>query len=263
MVDWSHPLAQGLVGAWLLQEGGGAWTDYAGRYEITMGNPGTSSPQVRLAPSVGAISPSARFVAANYNVLGPTPAKNARVIPTPPFTWVVSGMMTASTSNPSAFIQSSYFEGGSAGGTYALDVYNSRVRAGVYNPSVGYAAATGSTPISSNVRYVFGAVYVSTASRLCFVNGVQDGLNTTAIAQPPSLDAFALGAGYRDENFSRGSSWLDGWIDWAYYYNRALSAQEMLWIYQEPFAMFLPTVPRHAVKAAAAATSRSFAVMVG
>lgn len=262
-VDWGHPLTRGLVGAWLLQEGG-SWMDYARRYMATLYTPSTSTTRVALAPSPGMVYPSARFVAANYNVIGTDTPISAQIVPTPPFTWVTSVVKTASSNNPAVVICHTYYGGGTGGGAYGIDVYNNNVRVWVYNPAVGFASATSAATISNDVRYVLGGVYNSTASRLCYINGRPDGSDTTSVSQPASLDTFALGCLYRSDNVGRGSNFLDGWIDWAYYYNRALSASEMLWLYQEPFAMFLLTMPRHARNAAAAATTaRSFAVIVG
>lgn len=237
--------------------------DYAGRYGAHLYTPTTATGLVSLAPSLGYISPSARFVAASSQVLGPTVAVSVRMVATPPFTFVASVMKTASSNNPSVAMSYTYYGGGSGGGGYGIDVYNSNLRAWVYRPAT-FASAGGSTTISNNVRYVLGGVFESTVLRRCYVNGKQDGIDTTSVAQPLSLDTLALGALYRNDNLGKGSNFLDGWMDWAYYYNRALSAQEMLWLYQEPFAMFLPTLPRHARNAAApTARARNFAVMVG
>jgi Concanavalin A-like lectin/glucanases superfamily len=260
VIDWSHQLARGLVGAWLLQEGGNAWRDYAGRYGILLLNPGTATGQVALAPSVGYIGGSARFLSANKHVLGPVPSVNTRIVPIPPFTFVASGLRTASAPNPASMMSDTYYEG-TSGGAYALDIYNNNVRAGVYNPAVGYAAAVGSRTLATGTRYVLGAIYASTSLRTAYVNGLQDGTaNTTAIAQPAGLNAFALGANYSTPS---GSSFWDGWIDWAYYWSRALSAAEMLWLYQEPFGMFLPTVKRAGTRIATPVKTRSFIINMG
>lgn len=261
-INWDHPLAPGLVGAWLLQEGGGVWRDYAGRYGANLYTPATSTGLVSLAPSIGMAYPSARFVAASSQVLGPPSAVNVRIVPTPPFTFVASALRTASSNNPAVAMCYTYYGGGTGGGGYGIDIYNNNLRAWVYRPST-FAGAGGSTTLSSNVRYVLGGVFESTSLRRCYVNGKQDGIDTTSVAQPLSLDTLALGCLYRSDNVGKGSNFLDGWIDWAYYWNRALSASEMLWLYQEPFAMFLPTMPRHARMAGTGVRARNFAVMVG
>lgn len=232
-INWAHPLARGLVCAYLLQESGTRWLDYT-RLGRDLATATTSTAIVQPSPG-GYAANSARFLAANIETLGPGSASAQTMLPTPPITYVASIVRTAASNNPSTLM--GFVHTATGVGFYLIDIYNSKARA-VAHSGVSGSPATGATTINNNTRYVIGGVFNSTASRLVYVNGVQDGSDTTSVSQPAGLDAFALGCIYSEPS---GANFLDGWMDWAYYYNRALPANEMRWLYESPFDMFMPT----------------------
>jgi len=212
VLDKSHPLARGIVGCWLFNEGaGGKVFDLSGN-----GHYGTLHNNLTWTSSklgTGIDFPGANNVGITVN--GDLTTTNGQTI----LMWVYPRAYTSGY--PRFFHQSSNnFEFGYRSTSYYLSVYD-----GSWHYST--------TPIDWNVWQQVAVSYNGSKSRI-YKNGVEvysyDGgrnLNSEAV----------LLCTYEQET-------LDGIVSHAIIWGRGLSASEIAWLYREPFAMIsIPSPP--------------------
>lgn len=81
-----------------------------------------------------------------------------------------------------------------------------------------------------------------------YINGVQEAYNTAIGGTLAVLDDMPVGIGGVYEGATYVGCW-NGGIEYVFIYNRALSAEEIRWLYRKPFAMFnrsISSAPVHA-----------------
>lgn len=237
-IDWSHPLARGLVGAWLFNEGGGTIAyDLSGK-----GNKGTltSSP----VWSVGFFSgPSLSFDgSASYVDLGTDASLNPSAVTAA--AWVKASSLantysTVISRTDSSVPQSYYTLLVKSTGKLAFYVWG--------NADINYDG-TGANTISVDNWYHLALTYDSSAGLKGYFNGFLDG----SAAANGVLTSKSVTATVGKDTNTAGRIW-NGLIDFPAIWNRALSAAEVAWLYAEPFAFMQQWAPKRAFFGPAAA----------
>ena len=87
-----------------------------------------------------------------------------------------------------------------------------------------------------------------------YVNGVQEASDTATEGNLNVTDNQFVGIGGTYESSGFASCWIGG-IEYVFIYNRALSVEEVKWLYREPFAMFDSSVSSALVHAPASIVS--------
>jgi len=218
-VNWSHPLARGLVRAWIMNENGGTFVyDHCARIAANFSGAPTWK--------AGKYGPRLEFDGSDDS------ADNTAILPftSYPFTIIVSAIRCS--------------------GTYSnwYGVHRSGVniqRAAMYCSSTGlltgvvYSGSTGGA-VQSVTTFAVGNEYwgafvgYSSTNRSMFVNGRFEANVTTAKNFPanPNTESFARMWDGADAAYYAAK------FNFVYAYNRALTDAEIARLYREPFAMF-------------------------
>lgn len=239
LIDRSHPLAQGLVAFWSLNEGTGAPTDaVAGLGTLLEGGvawgAGASGPGLQCtALGAGAYAilppqlqlPYPLTIACGFRYLGGSPTGNANIF----------ALESATSGSPINNARVTWNAGGSA---ITADI-SAEAYLGSYMPAVGSETPLGLSVASSNVMalYAGGQSVYSTAS----AGGNAPSWTPTAcacIGQIPGLS----------------SRTAQGIVTWAGAWSRALSAAEHAALAANPWQLFAP--PRDAARLSAVASGR-------
>lgn len=238
MINYSHPLANGLTGAWLFNEGGGgvvrenAQGIYNGTYHGSQPY-STKSILGETGSFVYANSNYVTTVAPSYQFTNFTIA--ARMIPTSTGpgglsnTTLVCNDVNPPTTYGTAFNLHQNKTGAVQDG-YVSCWYHSS--AGTWN-TIDSGSAILSLGTSISLTWV-----KSGATSTLYQNGVQ--ISTTTFA----TSDIAYGANSyliigQDTNTPNTFADID--VDYIYIYNRPMSAQEVWQLYSDPYAIVLPT----------------------
>lgn len=223
-INKNHPLAKGLVGCWLLNEGGGKKAiDSSGMNQLE-----------------GVVSSSSVFTVKQRGscVSFPSGANSMVNLGTQPIFSTLTGNMTLSawinTSTVGSGVRNitGVFGAGSSGTIFDIN----RTAGKLDGTWANTVIATGSVVLSINTWYhVVMVRYGSTGSWTCdfYINGVLDN-STSGIATNPNAGTFGIiGA------LASNSAPFFGFINDVKMYNRALSASEIRQLYTSPYSMFL------------------------
>lgn len=224
-LDRSHPLAKGLVGYWSMQEGAGEFVnDISG-----FGNKGTLTNGPTWQP--GKFGSALNFDGTNdyVDIAGNVDVTGTRTVSL----WMLS--RDVSQNNVVLYFVNS----GSEQTDYiVIGTYVSAILASADNVN---AASAQSSTISSN-KWTHVTVTKTTADVTdIYINGVvntQAGTNQWGGAFAKRL----FGDSYVTATLPLVP--FNGLLDDVRIYNRALSAGEIRWLYQEPFAIFKPPAIR-------------------
>ena len=220
VINWSHSDSRDLIGAWVFVSNGGTTiTDYAEQApDGNFSNIDETSWTLDEPGEVLDFTLSNDFVDLGSSVYGHI-LGNATTVIAKIFVDAVdaNGWIVFGTQN-------------GAGGSVFWQVEN--------NTSVWIMGVklSGMVDINGLGEWLVNA-YVSTGTGLLFYqNGILEGSNaSTGTALVAGDKNWAIG----DWIGSPGTSWaLDGRVEYLYFYNRALSAQEIADIYENPYAMF-------------------------
>jgi hypothetical protein len=209
-VDWSHPLARDLVALWLFNEGGGEIvTDLCARHhgKITL-------------PTVVTWKPSLYGPAVD-SVLTGSSTTGITVAPA-----VVFAASSSFTYRGRFFFRASDTLGALLCQTNSIGVY---VSSGKFR-FIDVPAAN--TTLVANTWYEY-AVTRSGSSVAYFKDGQADGTQSGNSAWSPDSMCNNI-----------GSNSFDGLLAYQQLWRRQLSADEVAWLYAEPFAMLRPIVRR-------------------
>jgi len=210
MLNRGHPLARGLKGAWILNEGGGnVVADLSGN-----GNTGTLVANAYSAG--GKFGPCVSFDGTGDYIS----LKNTYVFPT-------------------VFSASIWF--------YADSDLTIRMMMGytadsgnyiaLWSPTSIYVTLTTTSKIftvptvSAGVWYHIAITKDASNNVRCYLNGVES--STGALNDDHTLTIDAIGKGYNNTSYD----WM-GDLDMPAIYNRALSPIEIAYLYRNPFCMF-------------------------
>lgn len=242
-IDWSHPLAQGLVGCWALNEGAGLLND------VVTGTRGPSNSATWAGTPYGT---GLVFNGTSQSVnCGSHPA------------WSITGPLTlvALASPPASGVTQQIidFKQSANTGGYTLTV-------GSTNKVAMVTASAGSQPSASSASSVDGKWHLYAASMSStaaggvsfFRDGVADGTGQLTVFPA------AYGSGLLGTNPTSSGAWLSGSLALVSIWARALSAQEHAVLAANPWQLFVP----HTLWALAATTTgvksrRSIAARAG
>lgn len=227
-LNCSHPLARGLAGCWLMNEGGGSTLiDSAYVNNGTL----TNSPLW----SSGSFGPALDFNGVNnYVDIGNRPE------------------LFLSAFSISAWVKRSGTPASQFGGYFAAD-YNSAATLSNYalkisggqsgettNTVVGFwenPTGTASKVLSTTVTQLgvwYHVVFTwDTSTRRLYLQGVEEATNATGQTRTDVGGNLAIG-----RPGSYAGLYFHGVVEGVCLYDRALSHQEIRWLYQEPFANF-------------------------
>lgn len=221
-LDRRHPLARGLYFASLF-EGGGIATDFVHNYASTPNGGITGSTGSVAGFGVGSKMAGAQFH--NYTQLV---ADAAIIGPCSVLALVVVSPITGN----------SFFnkETGNGGSVNALEFRSDTGVGALQFVSPGGAVAGNGPTLTANIPQMIG--YVDPANDgstvgTYYLNGVP------TVANNPHVRGTAPNSLQIGQRQDAGVS-LTGTIFFGYIWGRALSSNEMLWLYKEPYAFFRP-----------------------
>jgi len=214
----SHPLSIGLVGHWIMNEGGGLTA-----YDISgKGNHGT----LTSGPTwtAGQFGPAISFDGSNDFVSVGSPAALNLVGEASIFCWArFADLVTTQELLAQAAANDVI-------GQIALEVGRTDAKLSVLWADTVIGTSTGT--VASNIWYHLGFTRAGTTGSWTwriYINGAQDSTNTSA-TNPGSQQPFSIG---KD---GAGALPFNGLIDDVRIFNRALSADEVRYLYIYPFA---------------------------
>lgn len=234
-IDWGHPLARGLLGYWPFNETGGNAVD------LVLGLPAIASGGASRASSgddLGAVLTTAQyFVAAK-----------------PPAFQVAASSMVARVRSTSASVQmvaNVNFNGSNVPYAFSPNL------SGSYQGYSFYDGAWRNSGVTTDIRgdnlvHTLGGSYDGTTLRY-YVDGVQDASAAyTGTQNLANTNTFDIG------RYANDGVYFFGNIYHLALYGRALTAAEMHWSAQEPYALLRPIVRRRYFVPTAVATTAIF-----
>jgi len=222
-----HPLARGLVGCWLLNEGSGDKAhDYSGQ-----GNLGTLTNMDPATDWVGSLHGGALDFDGSNDCMDV--GASSVLEPTTGLTVVAWVKRTGALANFSGIFSSRKLSNNK--GYMLVGDSSNYINFYLYGDS-GWIYAKTNNPISLNISYQIIGTWDGSTVRI-YVNGIlQTTTGITAnISYPTTFSQNHLIGQYGG---SPDDKYWPGIIDEVQIYNRALSAQEIAWLYAFPYAMF-------------------------
>lgn len=244
-INWSHPLARGLVGCWLLNEGGGDWVnDLSGN-----GNTGTITGATWTGGQFGRCL---SFDGDDYVKIPPN------------ILFGCTGIALIAWFNTAA--NGGILSGYSAAGQYAwkLDLAAGKVRFEI-RTSDDNPILSGATTVTNSQWHMAAGVYNGTTIAV-YVDGRLDA--TPVAASGAILATYAAGAGfigldgYGIPPATHDSGYFTGKIDIPACYKCAPTPSEIAQLYKEPFGMLVQDRPDLYVTAAAPPAGRSQVIII-
>jgi len=227
-INHLHPLARGLGGCWLFNEGiGDKLNDLSGN-----GNYGIINGAEWIPGKDGhALSFNGSSDYVNCGNASPLALTESYTL--------VGRFNTDIDRAGNQFILGRFTDGAYRG--YAFRIltdeklqYIHRVQGASEGGTLGNLITSRSTYNDGNWHFVAGVFAVGVGSKM-FIDGLLVGADTTRTDAIPSYtNSGRLFVGAQDAIFKRH---FEGIIDSAYIYNRALSAEEIKWLYREPYVM--------------------------
>lgn len=262
-LNWEHPLARGLVGCLLMNEARGVSLINAVPCQANR----TNSQPYQAGIFEGVVGASGNYWATSKFGWGLTlPGSNQYVYWGDGFPAIASSNVLSISAwlNPASVnvnqAAAAYRSDSSAQITFQLDRNNADMRM-LCGASPGTIASSTYSGILVAGQWFHVVGTVKQLVPQVFVNGVAAAVGATGSTPSPRPNVLLVAA---LQNSGAGpSGYWAGSLDHVMIWNRVLTQAEITWLYQEPFAMFLPLLSRHAGKGAAAALARSQAVIIG
>jgi hypothetical protein len=220
-VDWGHPLARGLLAAWLLNEGGGGPRDLLGR--------GDGTPNNGAAYGVGPAGLGLNLVSASSHYVSCGTA-----VPAISGEGAIAARLSTTTLGDDYHMAISRAGGGAAQDwEVQLDLGSNKL-ALAYN---GGNHVLGGTALAAGTVYDWAATISTAGTAENFLNGALDNVNGAVSVWP-------IGAGPIEIGRRSGSAYYwNGFIYHIYHWDRRLLDSEALWLHDEPYA-FLRSITR-------------------
>lgn len=230
LLDLSHPLSQGLVGAWLLNEGGGALVnDLANRAFGTLTNTPTWESGL-IGSEIKMVRASAQFV----NVGNPSALQTLDDI-----TILCSYRLDALIGGTTA--QELVTKDGAAGNRgYVFEVKETAGQGVRFYINGGAGAdliKESRTPVAGDDRQVAASYRKQDKKIDLYVDSKNVATGTATTSGIPSVTV-GVRFGRRGDELSPDN--FNGRIRYVYIWNRRLEASEVMALYIEPYAMFAP-----------------------
>lgn len=223
----THPLARGLVGCWIFNEGSGDKV-----YDLSgYGNHGTLTNMDPPTDWVGGKHGWALdFDGSNDDVQIPY----SNVLNPPKFTMATSVRVDSGDGQYRTPIGSRHGWNYTGYCLLTNKFVNNKWQVMIGN-GTGWPTVTGSIAVLGKWIHLVGT-YDGFVLRL-YEDGVAVGVPNTCAFVPNTSVGFSIGSLPAD-------LWFPGLISEVYIYNRALSVEEVAWVYREPFCMFEEPTPR-------------------
>ena len=242
-INWSHPLARGLTGCWLLNEATGEMVADCG--------PRRNNGSFHYSTAAPAWKPG------KYGSCIEFGTERCIDCGTGKFGWDITNEVSVIASvnqganqlnsifGRSAFVRPCKLTGYS-GGRFKWLVYTDGTEC-IINSTSTHATD------SSECVHVAG-IWRAGNGRL-YVNGVQEASESASSGSLNLInDSQRVGIGGTYESGNYYYCW-NGRIDYVFVYNRVLSAEEIKWLYREPFAMFARPISPASIHISAATIS--------
>lgn len=227
LLDPTHPLAQGLVGCWLFNEGGGLLAN-----DLAQAHSGTlvGSPSFGLGISFNGSSQRIDF--GDVLRVGQNPDARMSI----DIRYYARGAVTTAqqlvSKRTGTSVNSDYLVYSSGGDLYW---------------GTGTSADPGAwLPITEpprnqwhSVVCTLSATGAQTGTKAVFVDGRLAVSSSYAAKAAATADPLRMGAGNASP-----TQYFNGLLQHVRIYSRALSPYEVAWLYAEPYAMILPPEPR-------------------
>lgn len=226
-IDWGHPLAQGLIGAFV--PGVSLGINFAGTIDLARrGTPPTYSANFSSSTQEG----SAYYASlAGDGLAALAPA--SWLTQTQSFYW--RGVCSSSTSIGLLGVQYSDPEG--APYWFQGLTHGGGVIRGEWNSGGGYTAGSGVSE-EPGVFRGYGVTFPGAGGNvLLYKDGVQQTTTAFGASAPTSSATSTIILNSSTADNGRD---ISSWCNVAYAWNRALSAAEMAWIDAEPYAFLIP-----------------------
>lgn len=247
LVDRGHRLSRGLVGCWLLNEGGGT------RFNDLSGN-GSTGTITGATWAAGRFGPCVSFGGAGYLDVGNV----ARIVSVPAFSvacWVQPASLRADDTIVSRTVSVKNRWQLAMGGTNYGGTTNLTLSVCDGENSYGW---TTSNPLVVgkliHVAMVFDGSQSGNDARLkLYVNGIQQTITWgVGVTIPASTSTNTVNVLFGVEMPGTWNRYYSGTIDLPTIYSRALTAAEIAELYHDPFAMFRRVPVEYYVSAPAA-----------
>jgi hypothetical protein len=227
-INKAHPLAQGLVGYWPLNEGFGTKA-----YDLSGNNNTGTLTNFALSGATSNWCGSPTGGGLNFDGANDFIGTFTKSI-SPPGARTLSCWIRKSSNTRSGLICTTIAAGGQG---FAL-VINRTVAGNItYIHSVGGFLEV-SVSIASNVWYNIGVTYNGSTNVIMYLNGKNIGSSSSITPEPVSSSNGTIGI-----EDSTGTNPFNGFISEVRAYNRALSPQEMQTLYNNPHADLIQTKP--------------------
>jgi len=242
-INWTHPLARGLAGCWLMNEATGEMVaDCGPRRNNGSFHYSTASPAWKPAKHGSCLEFSTeRCIDCGTDKFGLDTTNEVSV--------VASVNQSANQLNTifarSAFVRPCKLTGYN-GGRFKWLVYTDGTEC-IINSTSSHA--------TNGSEYVHVAGIWRAGNGKLYVNGVQEASESTSSGNLNLInDSQPVGIGGTYENDDYYYCW-NGKIEYVFIYNRVLSAEEVRWLYREPFAMFASPISPASIHASEATVS--------
>lgn len=225
-INWSHPLARGLTGCWLLNEATGEMVaDCGPRRNNGSFHYSTASPAWKPSKHGSCLEfGTERCIDCGTDKFGLDTTNEVSV--------VASVNQSANQLNTifarGAYVRPCKLSGDTAG----------RFKWMVYTDGTNCSISSTSSHALDGSEYVHSAGIWRPGDGRIYVNGVQENsesLSSGNLSFVNDSQPAGIGGTYEAGNYY--SCW-NGKIEYVFVYNRALSAEQVRWLYREPFAMF-------------------------
>jgi len=225
-IDWSHPLARGLTGCWLMNEATGEIVADCG--------PRRNNGSFHYSTSAPAWKPGKHGSALEFG------SERCIDCGTDKFGWDITNEISViGLVNQSASQTNTLFARSGFVRPCRLSAYSSgRFKWWVYTDGTDCNINSTSTHATDGSEFVHVAGIWRPGNGRLYVNGVQEADESSSSGGLSFVnDSQSVGIGGTYEGGNYYYCW-NGRIEYVSVYNRALSAEEIRWLYREPFAMF-------------------------
>jgi hypothetical protein len=225
-INWSHPLARGLTGCWLINEATGEIVADCG--------PRRSNGSFHYSASAPAWKPGKHGSALEFGT------ERCVDCGTDKFGWELTNEVSVVASvNQNANQTNTVFARSNFVRPCKLSAYTSgRFKWWVYTDGTYCTINSTSSHATDGSECVHVAGVWRAGNGRLYVNGAQEASESASSGSLSFINdsqPVGIGGTYQAGNYYY--CW-NGRIDYVFIYNRVLSAEEIRWLYREPFAMF-------------------------